>query len=48
MYLSKEAVETLEIYGKSGKDSTSTLSLVIHRVRFQKNQQKKTLVFKRG
>jgi hypothetical protein len=31
---------------KSGKDSTSILSLVIHKVRFFKNLRKRTLVFK--
>jgi hypothetical protein len=31
----------IEISVKSGKDSTSTLSLVIHRVRFKKNLQKR-------
>jgi hypothetical protein len=39
---------TLEISVKSGKDSTSTLSLVIHRVRFKNNLQKSTLAFKGG
>jgi hypothetical protein len=38
----------LEISVKSGKDSTCTLSLVIHRVRFEKNLQKSTLTFKWG
>jgi len=38
----------IEISVKSGKDSTSTLSLVIHRVRFLKNLQKCRLVFNRG
>jgi len=36
----------IEISVKSGKDSTSTLSLVIHRVRFKRNLQKSTLGFK--
>jgi len=31
---------------KSGKDSTSTLSLVIHRVRLKRNLQKSLLGFK--
>jgi hypothetical protein len=31
----------IEISVKSGKDSTSTLSLVIHRVRFKKTAAKK-------
>jgi hypothetical protein len=31
----------IEISVKSGKDSTSTLSLVIHRVRFKKTPAKK-------
>jgi hypothetical protein len=35
----------LEISVKSGKDSTSTMSLVIHRVRFNKNLQNTTIVF---
>ncbi len=34
----------LEISVKSGKDSTSTLSLVIHRVRFKKNLAKKKYI----
>jgi hypothetical protein len=38
----------IEISVKSGKDSTSTLSLVIQRVRFLKNLQKSTLAFNRG
>jgi hypothetical protein len=38
----------LEISVKPGKDSTSTLSLVIHRMRFLKNLQKNTLAFKGG
>jgi hypothetical protein len=36
----------IEISVKSGKDSTSTLSLVIHRVRLKRNLQKSTLGFK--
>jgi hypothetical protein len=40
---------TIEISIKLGKDSTGTLSLVIHRVRFKKkNLQKSTLAFKGG
>jgi hypothetical protein len=38
----------LEISVKSGKESTNTLSLVIHRLRFEKNLQKSTLTFKEG
>jgi hypothetical protein len=33
---------------KSGKDRVSIPSWVIHRVRFNKNVQKRTLAFKRG
>jgi hypothetical protein len=40
--------QIIEISIKSGKDSTSTLSLVIHRVRLEKNLQKITLAFKGG
>jgi hypothetical protein len=40
--------ETIDISAKSGKDSTSTLRLVIHRVRFKKYLQKTSLAFKRG
>jgi hypothetical protein len=36
----------IEISVKSGKDNTSTLSLVIHRVRLKRNLQKSTLGFK--
>ncbi len=36
----------IRISVKSGKDSTSTLTLVIHRVRFVKSLQKSTLAFK--
>jgi len=36
---------TLEISLNSEKDGTSTLCLVIHRVRFKKNLQKSTLPF---
>jgi 6-phosphogluconate dehydrogenase len=36
----------IEISVKSGKGSTSTLSLVIHRVRFFKTLDKSTLAFK--
>ncbi len=43
-----EIDSTLKISVKSGKDSTSTVSLVIHRVRLQKNLQKSTLAFKGG
>ncbi len=39
---------TLEISVKLEKNSTNTLSLVIHRVRFKKNLQERTLAFKRG
>jgi hypothetical protein len=39
---------TIDISIKLGKASTSTLSLVIHRVRFKKNLQKSTLAFKWG
>jgi hypothetical protein len=38
----------IEISVKSGKDSTSTLSLLIHRVRSKKNLQKSTLAFNGG
>jgi hypothetical protein len=38
----------LEISVKSGKDSTSALSLVIHRVRFLKYLQKKYISIQRG
>jgi hypothetical protein len=41
-------MKLIEISVKSGKDSTSTLSLVIHRVRFFKNLQKCTLESKVG
>jgi hypothetical protein len=37
-----KVAQLLQISEKSGKDSTSTLSLVIHRVRFKKNLQKHT------
>ncbi len=37
-----------EISVKSGKDSTSTLSLLIHRVRSKKNLQKSTFAFNGG
>ncbi len=40
--------DILEISVKSGKDSTSTLSLVTQRVRFKKTLQKSTLAFNRG
>jgi hypothetical protein len=39
---------TLEISVKSGKDSTSTLSLVIHRMRLKKNLKKSTLALRGG
>ncbi len=39
---------TLEISVKSEKKQHSTLSLVIHRVRFKKNLQKSTIAFKKG
>jgi hypothetical protein len=39
---------TLEISIKSGEDSNSTLSLVIHGVRFKRNLQKSTLALKGG
>ncbi len=39
---------TLKISVKSGKDNTSTLSLVIYMVRFLKNLEKSTLAFKGG
>jgi hypothetical protein len=38
----------LEISVKSAKDSTCTLSLVINRVKFEKNLEKSTLTFKGG
>jgi hypothetical protein len=38
----------IEISVKSGKDSTRTLSLVIDRVRLNKNLQKSTLAFNWG
>jgi hypothetical protein len=38
----------IKISVNSGKDSTSTLSLVIHRARLKKNLQKSTLAFKGG
>jgi hypothetical protein len=43
-----EIDSTLEISEKSGKHSTSTLILVIHRVRLKKNLQKSTLAFRGG
>jgi hypothetical protein len=43
-----KVAQVLEISEKSGKDSTSTLSLVIHRVRFKKNLQKRALAFNGG
>jgi hypothetical protein len=48
-WLPSSLLNTTEASIKSGKDSTSTLSLVIiHRVRFRKNLQKSTLAFKEG
>jgi hypothetical protein len=38
----------IEIFVKSGKDSTRTLNLVIHRVRFKKDLQKSTLASNGG
>jgi hypothetical protein len=38
----------VEVSAKSGKDSTSTLSLVINRVRLKENLPKSTLAFKGG
>jgi hypothetical protein len=36
----------MEVFTKSGKDNTNTLSLVINRVRFKENLPKNTLSFK--
>jgi hypothetical protein len=44
----QKLLDIIEISAKSGKDGTSTLSLVISRVRFFKNLQKSTLAFKGG
>jgi hypothetical protein len=38
----------IEISVKSGKDEVSTLSLVIHKVRFKKHMQKSTLALGGG
>jgi hypothetical protein len=38
----------VEVYAKSGKDNTSTLSLVINKVRLKENLPKNTLAFKGG
>jgi hypothetical protein len=40
--------KTLEISAKSGKDSTSTLSLVIQNVRFKKKLAKNYISIQRG
>jgi hypothetical protein len=40
--------KTIEVSVKSGKNRTSTLSLVIHRVRFEINLQKSKLALKGG
>ncbi len=45
---SKIIPQTIEISVKSRKDTTSTLSLVIHRVRLKKNPQTSILAFKGG
>ncbi len=42
------SVLTIQISVKSGKDSTNTLSLVIHRVRFRKTLQKNYISIQRG
>jgi hypothetical protein len=44
--LFSEKLVSIEISVKPGKDSTSTLSLVIHRVRLKKNLHKNTIAFK--
>jgi hypothetical protein len=41
-------IHIYEISVKSGKDSTSTLNLAIHKVRLKINLQKSTLAFKGG
>jgi hypothetical protein len=45
---SKKIPQTIEITVKSRKDTTSTLSLVTHRVRLEKSMQKSALAFKAG
>jgi hypothetical protein len=45
---SKIIPQTIEISIKSRKDTTSTLSLVMHRMRLKKILQKSTLAFKGG
>jgi hypothetical protein len=42
------AKNSIEISVKSGKDSTSTLSLVIHRVRLKKQPANKYISIQRG
>jgi hypothetical protein len=44
----EEVIHVLDIFVKSRKNRVSTLSLVIHRVRLEKNLQKNTLAFNRG
>jgi hypothetical protein len=38
----------VEVFAKSGKNNTNTLSLVINRVRLKENLPKSTLTFKGG
>jgi hypothetical protein len=44
--LFSEKLVSIEISLKPGKDSTSTLSLVIHRLGLKKNLHKNTIAFK--